>query len=74
MYAVKRRDLIKRIAAEAKRQGVEWRRLREGANHSIYALAGEVIPVPRHTELGETFAVEIFKECQGVLGKGWWRT
>lgn len=70
---MKRRDVVKRIAAEAKRRGAEWTLLREGANHSVYTLGGVVIPIPRHTELGENLAVEIFKECQDILGKGWWR-
>jgi len=70
---VKRRDLVKKIAAAAKRQGVKWEFMREGANHTVYALDGAMIPVPRHTELGEELAVDIFKECQGALGKGWWR-
>jgi hypothetical protein len=70
---VKRRDLVKKIAAEAKLQGVPWTLSREGANHTIYTLDGVVIPVPRHTELGENLTVDIFKECQDVLGKGWWR-
>lgn len=70
---MKKRDLIRRIASEAKRQKVEWTFHREGANHTIYTLDGVVIPVPRHTEVGETLAMDIFKECQGVLGKGWWR-
>ncbi|HCU51255.1 MAG TPA: hypothetical protein DGG94_15910 [Micromonosporaceae bacterium] len=61
------------MAAEAKRQDAEWTLSREGANHSIYLLGGETIPIPRHSELGERLAVEIFKECQSVLGKGWWR-
>ena len=66
--------MVKKIAAEAKRRGVVWQLAREGANHSVYTLDGVVIPIPRHKELGETFAVDIFKECQDVLGKGWWRT
>lgn len=70
---MKRRDVVKKIAAEAKRQGVEWTVSREGANHTVYSLDGSMIPIPRHTELGETFAVDIFKECQDVLGRGWWR-
>ncbi len=70
---MKRRDLVKRIAAEAKRQGVTWMITREGANHSVYMLNDAMIPIPRHNELGEVLAVEIFKECQDVLGKGWWR-
>lgn len=70
---MKRRDVVKKIAAEAKRQGVDWTLTREGANHTVYSLNSLVIPIPRHTELGENFAVDIFKECQDVLGKGWWR-
>ncbi|UJW33886.1 hypothetical protein L3Q67_09020 [Saccharothrix sp. AJ9571] len=46
---------------------------REGANHTVYTLNGVVVPIPRHNELGEIFAVDIFKECEGVLGKGWWK-
>lgn len=70
---MKRREVVKKIAAEARSQGVEWTLAREGANHTVYELAGVMIPIPRHAELGETFAVEIFKECQDILGKGWWR-
>jgi hypothetical protein len=47
--------------------------VREGANHSVYALDGVMIPVPRHNELGEELAADIFKECQDTLGRGWWR-
>ena len=47
--------------------------MREGANHTVYTLDGAMIPIPRHKELGEDLAVEIFKECQGAFGKGWWR-
>lgn len=70
---MKRREVIKKIAAAAKKQGAEWILAREGANHTVYTLNGVVVPVPRHNELGEIFAVDIFKECEGILGKGWWR-
>ncbi len=46
---------------------------REGANHTVYTLNGVVVPIPRHNELGEIFSVDIFKECECVLGKGWWK-
>lgn len=59
--------------ATLERQGVTWMITREGANHSVYMLNDAMIPIPRHNELGEVLAVEIFKECQDVLGKGWWR-
>jgi hypothetical protein len=70
---VKRREVIKKIAATAKKQEAEWTLAREGANHTVYTLNGVVVPIPRHNELGEIFAVDIFKECEGVLGKGWWK-
>lgn len=52
---------------------MQWTLIREGANHTVYELAGVMIPIPRHKELGEIFAVDIFKECEAVLGKGWWK-
>jgi hypothetical protein len=70
---VKRREVIRKIAIAARRRRAAWILEREGANHTIYTLNGLVVPIPRHTELGEIFAVEIFKECEDVLGKGWWR-
>ncbi|MFE6611813.1 hypothetical protein [Amycolatopsis sp. NPDC057786] len=70
---MRRREVIKKIAVAARRQRAAWILEREGANHTIYTLNGVVVPIPRHTELGEIFAVDIFKECEGVLGKGWWR-
>ena len=70
---MKRRDLVKKISKEAKQQGVQWALAREGANHSVYALDGVIVPIPRHKELGENLAEDIFKECEEKLGKGWWR-
>jgi hypothetical protein len=65
--------MVKRISTAAKRQGIEWQLLREGANHSVYSLGGVVIPVPRHAELGEHLVMGIFRECELMLGRGWWR-
>ncbi|HEX2131548.1 MAG TPA: hypothetical protein VHH15_08295 [Actinophytocola sp.] len=70
---MKRREVIKKIATAARKHGAKWILAREGANHTIYTLDGVVVPIPRHSELGEVFAVDIFKECEDVLGKGWWR-
>ncbi len=70
---MKRRVLIGRIAQEAKEQGVGWKLLREGGNHTVYKLGAEMIPIPRHTEINEHTAQGIFKECETELGKGWWR-
>ena len=65
--------MIKKIANEARRQKVEWGFDRPGANHDVYLLDGVMIPIPRHTELGNLTAEMIWKECEEKLGKGWWR-
>lgn len=69
---MKRRDLISKIAEEAKRQKVAWVP-GEGGKHSAYRLGGMLIPIPRHNEIGEGLAREIFKQCEPGLGKDWWR-
>jgi hypothetical protein len=69
----KPRDIVRRIQREAKSQGMEFVKLREGANHTVYDLDGVKIPIPRHREIGEGLTEEIYRECQDKLGKGWWR-
>ena len=70
----KARALEKRIRQEAKRQGVSWTLVRQGANHTVCELDGIVVPIPRHAELGEGLTREIYRQCEPKLGKGWWRT
>jgi hypothetical protein len=70
---VKRREVIKRISKEAKAQRIAWDLDREGAQHTVYTLAGLPIPIPRHNEIHDRLAEEIFKECEPKLGKRWWR-
>ena len=69
----KPRDVVKRIAKEAKRLGLPFGLEREGANHTVYNLDGLMIPIPRHREIGEGLTEQIYRECQPKLGKGWWR-
>ena len=70
---MRRREILKRIAAQAKAAGVTWEVHREGANHTIYRLGNTVIPVPRHIEIGPGLSEEIFKQCEAELGERWWR-
>jgi hypothetical protein len=70
---VKRRDLLRKIASEAKRQEVKWTCNREGANHTVYDLDGLMIPVPRHRDIDERLAREICCQCEPKLGTDWWR-
>lgn len=70
---MKRRAVIKKIEQSAKHQGISWRLHSEGANHSIYMLAGKRIPIERHSEIDDLLAERVFKECEEVLGRRWWR-
>ena len=70
----KRRDLIRRIAKEARQQGIPFSVLREGARHTIFEVGGVRVPVPRHDEINEMTAESIYKEAAEVLGREWWRT
>lgn len=67
-----RRLLIKKIAAAAKASGLAWEVDHEGGNHTIYALDGLMIPIPRHIEIGDRRAADIFKECEPKLGRREW--
>jgi mRNA interferase HicA len=69
---MKRRALIRMIAREALRQGVEWKVHREGANHTIFLLGGTRVPIPRHKEISERLAMAIFIEAEAELGRRWW--
>lgn len=64
---------MRRIAKEAKRQDAAWVLDHEGSRHTVFRLNGRMVPVPRHTEIGEILAREIFVECEDELGKGWWK-
>lgn len=67
------RVIVKRIRREAFRQGVGFVLVREGANHTVYRLGDVMIPIPRHRDIGERLTEQIYRECQDVLGRGWWR-
>ena len=70
---MKRTELLRGIAREAKRQEVVWRVAREGANHTGYLLGGKRIVIPRHAEIGERLARAILVETEAQLGRRWWR-
>jgi hypothetical protein len=70
---MKRRDLINLIKREAKRQGVVWELVEEGANHTKYRLGTKMIPIPRHREIGDVTTRRIRNEAAEVLGERWWQ-
>ena len=69
----KRRDILKKITEAAKAKGVTFEFARKGGNHDIYKLDGAPIPVGRHRDFEESYAVMLYKECECKLGKGWWK-
>lgn len=70
----KRKDIIKRIKAEARKQGIDFvQASRKGGNHDIYLLDGLMIPLPRHGEIPEPTTRGIYRECEDKLGKDWWK-
>jgi hypothetical protein len=71
---VKRREVIRVIAQEAKKQQAVWVIDHEGSRHTVYRLNEVMIPIPRHAELGRNLTRAIFIECETELGKGWWRS
>lgn len=70
---MKRTEVLRRIDQAARAADVEWKEVRQGANHTIYRLGTTMIPIPRHREIGEGLARAIFKEAESELGEGWWR-
>lgn len=69
----KRRDVLSTIAQAARARGLNWVLVREGANHSVFALDGLRIPVPRHRDLDQQMARILYRECEEKLGKDWWK-
>lgn len=69
----KRRDLLKQIKASARKHDVEFFLKKHGSCHDIWQLGNQPVTMPRHKELDDDLAKEIFSQCQRTLGKGWWR-
>ena len=70
---MRRRDLLKRIREPAKASGLALREIREGSNHTIFALGGFQFAVPRHNEINEYTAQAIMRDLSDQLGEDWWR-
>lgn len=71
---MKRKVLLDRIATEAARRGIRWEIKRHGARHDVYVLGGgKLIPVERHSELDNSYAEMVYRECAEVFGRGWWK-
>ena len=69
----RRKALLKQIAREAKKQGLEFGLLRSGGSHDIYSLDGLHIAVKRHKEIEDEVADTIRQEFGEKLGRNWWK-
>ncbi len=58
---MKRRDLIKKLEAEAKARGQHLEMV-EGGSHTKVRIGDNVSVVPRHTEINEITAKAILKQ------------
>ena len=58
---MKRRDLLKALRLEARRQGAELV-IREGGSHSTVEIGERSSVVPRHAEINEITARSILKQ------------
>lgn len=70
---MKRWEVLKKIAKAAEEHQVAWKLDYQGANHTIYLLGGKRVPIERHAEIDDRLAESIFKECEEILGRRWWR-
>jgi hypothetical protein len=68
---VKRTAVIRKIRLGAKRAGVEFE-MCELTRHSGVRCGTVSTTVPRHNEIPEELATEIFKQLSPVLGTRWW--
>ena len=69
---MKRTAVIKKIKAEAKRQGVTFE-THELSNHTGITVGGHRSTLGRHSEIDDVTARKFFDQFADVLGKGWWR-
>lgn len=69
---MKRRQVIQRVAREAKRQGLDFS-VNELTNHTALVVDGLRSTIGRHAEIPDGTARAFWKQFESVLGKGWWR-
>lgn len=69
---MKRTEILKKLKAEAKRQGVTFE-TEELSRHTGVTVGGLRSTLGRHREIDDVTARLFFDQFADVLGKGWWR-
>jgi hypothetical protein len=70
---MKRAELVRRVAAAARRAGVGWRLVRQGREHELWQCGRINVAIPRHRDIGEITARRIMADLEPVLGPRWWQ-
>ncbi|HEY6319647.1 MAG TPA: hypothetical protein VI462_17380 [Acidimicrobiia bacterium] len=70
---MRRADLLKRIARQARANNVTWQLVREGRQHEIWLCGAKQVSIPRHREINTYTAEAIMKDLASELGAEWWR-
>lgn len=69
---MKRRAVLKKIQAEAKRQGLGYSET-ELTNHTGITVGSTRSTLGRHSEIDDVTARKFFDQFAEEFGKGWWR-
>ncbi|MDR2619609.1 MAG: ribonuclease PH [Propionibacteriaceae bacterium] len=69
---MKRREVLSKLAAEAKRKGQPFRTV-ELKRHTGVIVGAVHSTLKRHAEIEDDAARKFFDQFAAVLGKGWWR-
>ena len=73
LAGVKRRDVLRRLKAEADRRGLPFEVI-ELTRHSAVRIGGTSRTLGRHAEVDDLTARKFFDQFADVFGgKGWWR-
>jgi hypothetical protein len=68
----KRRDVLRKLRKAAKDADVDVKET-EGGRHTVLIFDGLRVPIPRHTEIPDRDAQNIYKEAESKLGEDWWK-
>lgn len=69
---MKRRDVIKKLKAQAKASGKTYEET-ELTNHTGIRIGGTKSTLGRHSEIDDVTARKFFDQFASEFGKGWWR-
>jgi hypothetical protein len=69
---VKRDELLWRARRAARKRGIEWTLVRQGADHEIWQCGSTRVVIPRHREINEGTAFDVQRRLEAELGKEWW--